>query len=250
MNRFLSITNLLSVLLFGAQMTVIAQSVQLPVIRQKGASLDISVAQEADHAIRLARDWLRENPPANTETQACALVQLALEGATPSTNLVAWAAAAGLYARTNQAQALLAACITHYPPTCCDPEALWQLSRVINQSHSGILLRNTEALDWRNDFANLLICSQRRVPSGGAYWEPADPNGAKISSGSAQPRPPACGSVLDLEGEAVLSRQQNASNTLIVASFPAGLGSTPEFQMIARIRSTAYGILALKEIHE
>ena len=190
-----------------------AQSIELPVIRQKGASLDTSIAQEADHAIRLAQAWLRENPPANTETQTCALVQLALGRTEASTNLVAWATTAGLSVQPNQLQAFLAACITNYPPTCIAPEPLWQLSHTINQSRKGILLRNTEALDWRNDFANLLICSQRRVPSGGAYWE---------------------ASLLDRIGEGV----------------PAKPKWTPKSLMNARIRATAYGILALKEIHE
>lgn len=208
MNRFLSITNLLSGLLFALHATVIAQSVELPVVRQKGASLDVSVAQEADHAIRLAREWLRNNPPANTKTQTCALVQLALEPEVPFTNLVAMAAAAGLNARTNQAKALLAACITNYPPKRCDPETLWVLSRTINQLHAGILLRNTETLDWRNDFANLLICSLRRDASGGSYWE---------------------------------ATRSPGSDTLPDSYIHL---------MTARIRATAYGILALKEIHE
>lgn len=224
MNRFLSITNLIWPL-FALHTAVLAQSVQLPVIRQKGASLDLSVAQEADHAMRLARTWLRDHPPAGSETQTCALAQLAIESAAPSTNFTALAATAGLYAQTHQAHALLAACLTNYPPTRCDPETLWLISRAINQDHQGRLLRNTEPLDWRNDFANLLISSLRRAPLEGAYWEPADPKGATISSGSAQPRPPACGSVLNLE-------------------------SSPESLMLARIRATAYGILALKEIHE
>jgi hypothetical protein len=208
MNRFLSITNLLWGLVFALHSTVIAQSIELPIIRQKGASLDMSVAQEADHAIRLAREWLRNNPPANTTTQTCALVQFILEPAVSSTNLEAMAVAAGLYARTNQAQALLGACITNYPPKRCESETLWLLSRTINQYHSGILLRNTEALDWRNDFANLLICSLRRDALGGAYWE--------------APRSPCADPLPD-------SRSR---------------------LMTARIRATAYGILALKEIHE
>jgi hypothetical protein len=224
MNRFLSITNLIWPL-FALHTAVLAQSVKLPVVRQKGASLDLSVAQEADHAMRLAREWLREHPPANTETQTCALAQLALESAAPSTNLAALAATAGLYAQAHQAEAFLAACITNYPPKQCNPETLWLISRAINQDHQGRLLRNSEPLDWRNDFAQLLITSQRRAPSEGAYWEPAGPNGATISSGSAQPRPPACGSAVNLK-------------------------STPESLMTARIRATAYGILALKEIHE
>ena len=208
MNRFLSITNLLLGLLFALHTTVLAQSIELPTIRQKGASLDMSVAQEADHAMRLAREWLRTNSPAITQTQTCALVQFILEPVVSSTNLEVMSAAAGLYARTNQAQALLAACITNYPPKHCDPEALWLLSRTINQCHRGILLRNTEALDWRNDFANLLICSLRRDALGGAYWE--------------APRSPCADPLPD-------SRSR---------------------LMTARIRATAYGILALKEIHE
>lgn len=207
MNRFLSITNLLLGLLFALHATVIAQSVELPVIRQKGSSLDMSIAQEADHAIRLAREWLRNTPTANTDTQTCALVQLALESAAPSTNLLALAATAGFYAWTNQAQALLAGFITSYPPKQSDPKILCLWSRILNQYHSGILLRNTEVLDWRNDFANLLISSQRRDASGGAYWE---------------------SSQLD----------------------PSAPKPTPESLMTARIRATAYGILALKEIHE
>jgi len=207
MNRFLSITNLLLGLLLTLHTTALAQSVDLPVIRQKGASLDTSIANEAAHAIRQARLWLSKNPPTNAETQTCALARLALESATPSTNVVAWAVTAGLFARTNQAQSLLAASITHYPPKRCDPEALWLVSHAINQWHGGLLLRNTEALDWRNDFAQLLICSQRSVPSGGAYWE---------------------ASRLD----------------------PATPKSTPQSLMTARITATAYGILALKEIHE
>jgi hypothetical protein len=201
MNCFLSITNLIWPV-FALHTAVLAQSVDLPVVRQKGASLDLSVAQEADHAMRLAREWLRANPPAGTETQTCALAQLAIESAAPSTNVAALAAAAGLSAPTNQAHALLAACITNYPPKLCNPETLWLLSRAINQDHQGRLLRNSEPLDWRNDFANLLISSLRKAPSEGAYWEPAGPE------------------------------------------------STPEALMLARIRSTAYGILALKEIHE
>ena len=225
MHCFLSIKNLLLGLFFVLQTTVLAQSVDLPVVRQKGASLDLSVAQEADHAMRLARTWLRDHPPAGSETQTCALAQLAIESASPSTNLATLAATAGLYAQPHQAHALLAACITNYPPKHCDPETLWLLSRAINQDHQGRLLRNAEPLDWRNDFANLLISSLRRAPSEGAYWEPAGPNGATTSNGSAQPRPPACGSVLNLK-------------------------SSPESLMLARIRATAYGILALKEIHE
>ncbi len=218
MNRFLSITNLIWPL-FALHTAVLAQSIQLPVVRQKGASLDLSVAQEADHAMRLARTWLRDHPPAGSETQTCALARLAIESATPSTNLAALATTAGLYAQTHQAHALLAACITNYPPKQCDPETLWLLSRSINQDHQGRLIRNEDPLDWRNDFANLLISSLRRAPSEGAYWEPAGPKGATISNGSAQPRSPAC-------------------------------GSSPDSLMLARIRATAYGILALKEIHE
>jgi hypothetical protein len=224
MNRFLSITNLIWPL-FALHTAVLAQSVDLPVVRQKGASLDASIAQEAEHAMRLARTWLRNNPPANTETQTCALALLAIESATPSTNLAALAATAGLYTQPHQSHALLSACITNYPPAHCAPETLWVISRAINQDHQGRLLRNSEPLDWRNDFAQLLISSQRRAPSEGAYWEPAGPNGATISNGSAQPRPPACGSVLNLK-------------------------SSPESLMLARIRATAFGILALKEIHE
>ena len=208
MNCFLSITNRLFLFLLGAHTTVLAQSIELPVIRQKGASLDTSIAQEADHAIRLAQTWLRENPPANTETQTCALVQLALERTGSSTNLVTWATTAGLSTQTNQVQAFLDACITNYPPLRCEPETLWRLSHAINQSCKGILLRNTEALDWRNDFANLLICSLRRNASGGAYWEATHAPGV-------DPLP--------------------ASHVRM---------------MTARIRATAYGILALKEIHE
>ncbi len=208
MNRFLSITNLLLCLLFALHATVIAQSVELPAIRQKGASLDTSIAQEADHAIRLAREWLRTNPPATTQTQTCALVQFTLEPSEPFTNRDVMAAAAGLFALTNQAQSLLAACITNYPPTRCDPETLWLLSRTINQYHAGILLRNTEALDWRKDFANLLISSQRRDTSGGAYWE---------------------------VNRSPCSDPHHDSHVRL---------------MTARIRATAYGILALKEIHE
>jgi hypothetical protein len=222
MNRFLSITNLIWPL-FALHTAVLAQSVDLPVVRQKGASLDLSVAQEADHAMRLAREWLRANPPTNSATQTCALAQLALESAAPSTNFSALAATAGLYVQAHQVDVLLAACITNYPPKRCDPETLWLMSRAINQDHQGRLLRNSEPLDWRNDFANLLISSLRRAPSEGAYWEPADPNGATISSVSAQPRPPACGAILK---------------------------SSTESLMLARIRATAYGILALKEIHE
>jgi hypothetical protein len=207
MNRFLSITNHFFLFLLGAYTTVFAQSLELPVIRQKGSSLDTSISQEADHSMRLAREWLRKNPPAHTETQTCALVQLALDHTEVSTNLIAWATTSGLSARTNQVQDLLVACITNYPPLRCEPEPLWLLSRTINQYHQGILLRNTEALDWRNDFANLLICSLRRNASGGAYWE---------------------ASRLD----------------------PVAPKSTPESLMTARIRATAYGILALKEIHE
>ena len=202
MHCFLSIKNLLLGLLFALHTTVMAQSFDLPTIRQKGASLDPSIANEADHAIRQARIWLRANPPPNIETQTCALVHLALERATPATNLMALAATAGLFAKTNQAESVLADSLASYPPTSCDPETLWLISHAINQRRKGLLLRNTEALDWRNDFAQLLICAQRSFPSGGGYWEPAGPK------------------------------------------------SPPESQMTARIRATAYGILALKEIHE
>ena len=218
MNRFLSITNLIWPL-FALHTAVLAQSVDLPVVRQKGASLDLSVAQEADHAMRLARTWLRDHPPAGSETKTCALAQLAIKSAAPSTNFTALAATAGLYTPTHQAHALLATCLTNYPPTRCDPETLWLLSRSINQDHQGCLLRNAEPLDWRNDFANLLISSLRRAPLEGAYWEPEGPKGATTSNDSAQPRPPAC-------------------------------GASPDSLMLARIRATAYGILALKEIHE
>jgi hypothetical protein len=120
---------------------------------------------------------------------------------------MALATMAGLFAKTNQTESVLATCLASYPPKSCDPETLWLVSRAINLDRNGLLVRNTEALDWRNDFAQLLICAQRSFPAGGAYWEPSQ---------------------LD----------------------PATPGSTPESQMTARIRATAYGILALKEIHE
>lgn len=223
MHRFLSITNLLLWLLFGVEAPARAQSLELPIIRQKGASLSPSVANEADHAMRQALLWLRKTPPLNSETQTCALVKIALASEADAPRLAAWAETAGLTAKTNQAKALLAACVATYPPTSPDPETLWLLSRAINLFHKGLLLRGTEVLDWRNDFAQLLICSQRKEPSSGAYWEPADPSGTTSGSGSAQPRPPASGSAL------------NAST---------------ESRMLARIRATAFGILALKEIHE
>jgi hypothetical protein len=215
MHCFLSIKNLLLGLFFVLQTIVLAQSVDLPVVRQKGASLDVSTANEADHAMRQARRWLEMNPPANTETQTCALVQLALAKEAAETNLLVWATTAGLAAKMEQGDAALAAALASYPTNTCDPEALWLVSRTINQRRNGLLLRDTEALDWRNAFAKLLICNQRSFPSGGGYWDPPRLDG-----------PAAAGCALP-------------SVTI-----------TPETQMLARIRATAYGILALKEIHE
>jgi hypothetical protein len=204
MNRFLSIKNLFLVAHLCAHSVLLAQSIRLPVIRQKGASLSPSVANEADHAIRLGVAWLRENPPLPTSTQTFALVQLALKSTTTSTNPVAWVIASGLSLSTNQASALLAASLASYPPKTCIPENLWRSGHVINRFSGGLLLRGTEVLDWRNDFAQLLICSQRKAPSGGGYWDET----------------------------------------------PSEKEPSTEAQMTARIRATAFGILALKEIHE
>jgi len=220
MHRFLSITNLILWALFGLQSPLSAEPLTLPTIRQEGATLSASVANEADHARRQSLIWLQKNPPAITETQTCALVQLALERVTPSTNLMMIVEAAGLSSRTNQVKALLDATLTTYPLISADPEALWLLSHTINQNHKGILLRKTEVLDWRNDFAQLLLRSHRTDSSGGAYWEPIQ--------------------------QTNLCQQASSclSNPLDVKSV------TPEALMVARIRATAFGLLALKEIHE
>jgi hypothetical protein len=220
MNRFLSITNLVLWALFGLQLPLFAEPLTLPGIRQEGAKLSPSVANEADHALRQSLVWLKKNPPSSTETQTCALVQLVLESVAPSTNLMRLVEVAGLSSRTNQAKALLDAALVSYPLVSADPETLWLLSRAINQNHKGLLLRKTEVLDWRNDFAQLLLRSHRTDFFGGAYWEPVQQTNL-------------C---------------QQASSCLLKPLDVKSL--TPEVLMTARIRATAFGYLALKEIHE
>jgi len=212
MKRFLSITNLVVWALFGLHTWLFAADLSLPTIRHQGSSLSLSLANEADHAMRQAKIWLRTNPPLVTQTQTCALVQLALGNLDASTNVMQVIELAGLASRTNQAQALLEASLASYPPQSADPEKLWLLSHAINQNHKGLLLRKSEVLDWRNDFAQLLLAVHRTDPAGGSYWE----------------APP------------VTNRCSEAS-----ASQPLS-----EPQMTARIRATAFGLLALKEIHE
>jgi hypothetical protein len=212
MKCFLSITNLVVWALFGLHSLLIAEDVSLPTIRQEGSSLSLSLANEAEHATRQAKIWLRSHPPLTTETQTCALAQLALGNLDASTNLMHVVKLAGLASRTNQAQSLLEAALVSYPHVSADPEMLWLLSHAINQKHKGLLLRKTEVLDWRNDFAQLLLGSHRKDPAGGSYWEVVQPTNC-------------C---------------QAAS-----ASLPPS-----EALMTARIRATAFGLLALKEIHE
>lgn len=215
MNRFLSITNLLLLLLHApflvsggtAEPSGSEPPIQLPVIREHG-SLSPSVANEADHAMRLARQWLSAHPPASTATQLCALVRLALSKPDPASDLRALAAQAELNLSTNHLACLLKKAQTSYPPATRDTEPLWRLSHAINQLQSGRLMQGSVPLDWRNDFANILISTQRRDSGGGAYW---DAQGSGANAGA----PP----------EQITPSQ-------------------------ARIRATAFGLLALKEIHE
>jgi hypothetical protein len=212
MKRFLSITNLAVWALFGLHSLLIAEELSLPTIRQKGASLSLSLANEADHATRQAKIWLGNHPPLMTETQTCALVQLALGNFSSSTNVMHIVEQAGLTSRTNQAQSVLEAALASYPKVTADPETLWLLSHAINQNYKGLLLRKTEVLDWRNDFAQLLLGSHRKDPAGGSYWDP-------VSATNCCPA--------------------------VSATLPPS-----EARMTARIRATAFGLLALKEIHE
>lgn len=223
MNRFLSITNLIVWALFGLQLLLSAEPITLPTIRQEGAKLSLSVANEADHALRQSLLWLKKNPPASIETQTCALVQLTLEGVAPSTNLMMLVELAGLSSRTNHA-ALLATTLATYPLVSADSEALWILSHAINQDHKGLLLRKTEVLDWRNDFAQLLLSSLRTDASGGSYWEPVQQTN------------------LWQEASAGVVNPQETNS--VACSFNI------QARMTARIRATAFGYLALKEIHE
>jgi hypothetical protein len=224
MNRFLSITNLILWALFGLQSPLFAEPLTLPGIRQEGAKLSPSVANEADHALRQSLLWLKRNPPASTETQMCALVQLAVESAAPSTNLMTLVDVAGLSSRTNGANALLVDTIVAYPLVSADPETLWLLSHAINQNRKGLLLRKTEVLDWRNDFAQLLLSSLRTDVSGGAYWEPAQQTNLCQEASSCAVHPQETNSV--------------------------ACSTNNQALMTARIRATAFGYLALKEIHE
>jgi hypothetical protein len=224
MNRFLSITNLVLWALFGLQSLLYAEPVKLTTVRQEGAKLSPSLANEADHALRQSRIWLTNHPPVATETQTCALVQVALESFNPTTNLLKFVEAAGLSARTNQAKALIDVALATYPHVSADPETLWLLSHAINQYHQGILLRQTEVLDWRNDFAQLLLGSLRKDLNGGTYWDPLPATNLCQTASSCVVNPQVTnGVVSSIHGEAL---------------------------MTARIRATAFGLLALKEIHE
>ncbi|MCL2105235.1 MAG: hypothetical protein FWH21_09380 [Kiritimatiellaeota bacterium] len=60
---------------------------------------------------------------------------------------------------------------SNYPPEARDPESLWSFARLVNRHRGGLLLRETEALDWRNDFARVLISTLRKDPKGGGYWD-------------------------------------------------------------------------------
>jgi hypothetical protein len=212
MKRFLSITNLVVWALFGLHTLLVAEELTLPTIRQQGSSLSLSLANEADHATRQAKIWLGNHPPLVTATQSCALVQLALGNLDASTNVMQVVELAGLASRTNQAQSLLEAMRVSYPPRSADPETLWLLSHAINQNHKGLLLRKTEVLDWRNDFAQLLLSAHRKDPAGGSFWDPVCTTNCCPAASTALPR--------------------------------------SEVLMAARIRATAFGLLALKEIHE
>jgi len=212
MNRFLSITNLVVWALFGLHTLLVAEDLSLPTIRQKGSSLSLSLANEADHATRQAKLWLSAHPPCVTATQTCALVQLALGNLDAETNVMQVVELAGLASRTNQAHALLETTLASYPRVSADPETLWLLSHAINQQHKGLLLRKSEVLDWRNDLAQLLLGSHRKDPAGGSYWDPV-----------------------------CTTKCCPAASTALPPS---------EALMAARIRATAFGLLALKEIHE
>ena len=69
-----------------------------------------------------------------------------------------------------EAQRTLATVAQDYPLDTQNPETLWHFARLINRYGGGVWLRGTVALDWRNDFAQTLINTQRKDPSGGGHW--------------------------------------------------------------------------------
>jgi len=70
----------------------------------------------------------------------------------------------------NEAQRQLALIAPDYPLDTQNTETFWYFARLINRYAKGVWMRGTEALDWRNDFAQALINAQRKDPSGGGYW--------------------------------------------------------------------------------
>jgi len=71
---------------------------------------------------------------------------------------------------TDAAKRQLALIAPDYPLDTRNTETFWYFARLINRYAKGVWMRGTEALDWRNDFAQALINAQRKDPSGGGYW--------------------------------------------------------------------------------
>ena len=69
-----------------------------------------------------------------------------------------------------EAQRMLVTVAQDYPLDTQNPETFWHFARLINRYGKGVWVRGTEALDWRNDFAQTLINAQRKDPTGGGYW--------------------------------------------------------------------------------
>lgn len=70
--------------------------------------------------------------------------------------------------------ARLAKIAAEWPPFPCDAREIWYKARLINAAGSGRLTRDGTILDWRAETAIFLLGSQRRAPSGGAYWDAPD----------------------------------------------------------------------------
>ncbi|MDD2456751.1 MAG: hypothetical protein PHE10_10535 [Kiritimatiellae bacterium] len=63
-----------------------------------------------------------------------------------------------------------------WPPFPCAAREIWRSAKLINAAGGGVITRGGDRIDWRAETAVFLLGSQRRDPSGGAYWDAPDPD--------------------------------------------------------------------------
>lgn len=205
----LSITNLLPVLFFCGAFGLRAEIAATPV-RQAGASLDTSLRNEADHAVRQAALWLaaRQQPDGSWgESNRVRLTSIVLF-------------------------ALKVSSVTEYSGPC-DRAALWLDSTATNRmddlgTHAWRLLALTLALPETPGRAPFLRRLADRVPADGCGASAGDQTlwrEAVAAAGMAQPPPP----------------ESDASNRLAraAAAWPPPLGCNRAAWQLARLINRA-----------